>query len=86
MSIIIFTAISKFLEVLSMIVFVDVILSYFMAPFHPIRAFLDRIVEPLLSPIRKFLPALGGIDFSPMVLIILLQILGSFTRSLAGTV
>lgn len=31
--------------------------------------FLYRITEPLLRPIRRFLPDLGGIDLSPMVLI-----------------
>lgn len=33
---------------------------------------LQRITEPLLLPIRKFLPNLGGIDLSPIVLILLL--------------
>jgi YggT family protein len=83
MGIILFIAISKFLQLLSMIVFVDVILSYFMQPYNPIRAFLDRIVEPLLYPIRKVIPTFSGIDFSPMVLIILLQVLDSVISSLA---
>ncbi len=34
--------------------------------------FLYRITEPALRPIRKILPTLGGIDLSPMVLILLL--------------
>lgn len=34
--------------------------------------FLDRITEPLLRPIRKVLPDLGGIDLSPMVLILVI--------------
>jgi YggT family protein len=33
---------------------------------------LQRITEPLLLPIRRFLPNLGGIDLSPIVLILLL--------------
>jgi YggT family protein len=61
---------------------VDVILSYFLQPYNPIRSFLDRIVEPLLSPIRRIVPAFAGIDFSPMVLIILLQVLDSVISSL----
>ena len=59
MSIILITAISKFLELLSMIVFVDVILSYFLPPYNTIRVFLDRIVEPLLSPIRRVITLHG---------------------------
>jgi len=64
-------------EVLSLIVLVDVILSYFMSPFHPIRSFLDRIVEPMLRPIRRVVPSLMNIDFSPVILLILLQIIES---------
>lgn len=34
---------------------------------------LNRLVEPALRPIRKFLPDLGGIDISPIILILLLN-------------
>ena len=34
--------------------------------------FLHRITEPALRPIRRFLPTLGGIDISPIVLLLLL--------------
>jgi YggT family protein len=43
-----------------------------------LRAFveaLNRITEPLYRPIRKLLPDFGGIDFSPLVVLILIQIL-----------
>ncbi len=36
---------------------------------------LDRITEPLYRPIRKILPDFGGIDFSPLVVLILIRIL-----------
>ena len=36
---------------------------------------LDRITDPLYRPIRKLLPDFGGIDFSPLVVLILIQIL-----------
>ena len=39
---------------------------------HMIADFLYRITEPALRPIRQFLPNLGGIDISPIVLILLL--------------
>jgi YggT family protein len=35
---------------------------------------LDRITAPLYRPIRKIMPDFGGLDFSPIVLIILIQI------------
>ncbi len=34
--------------------------------------FLARITEPLLRPIRRFLPSFGGIDLSPLVLILII--------------
>jgi YggT family protein len=36
---------------------------------------LERLVNPMLKPIRRYLPTLGGIDFSPMVLILGLEFL-----------
>ena len=45
---------------------------------YSVGAFLYRITEPALRPIRSFMPNLGGIDISPVVLILLLV----FARSL----
>ncbi|GAM03760.1 MULTISPECIES: YggT family protein [Novosphingobium] len=44
---------------------------------------LNAILEPLLRPIRKFMPNTGAIDFSPMVLIIGLTILQIILANLA---
>ena len=57
------------------IVILSAILSFFMPPYHTIRRTIDQIVEPLLSPIRRIVPLVGAFDFSPLVLIILVQIL-----------
>jgi uncharacterized protein YggT (Ycf19 family) len=38
---------------------------------------LDRLTEPVLSPIRKALPSVEGVDFSPLVLLIGLRLLTS---------
>ena len=45
-----------------------------------VNDFLRRITEPALGPIRRFLPNLGGIDISPLVLILLLIFLRSLLR------
>jgi YggT family protein len=34
--------------------------------------YVDRIVDPLLEPIRRVVPSVGGVDFSPMILIFIL--------------
>jgi YggT family protein len=39
---------------------------------YTIGDFLNRITEPALRPIRRIVPNLGGIDISPMILILLL--------------
>lgn len=39
---------------------------------YTLTDFLYRITEPALAPIRRFIPNLGGIDISPLVLILLL--------------
>ena len=71
----IITLISVISRFLVLIIIVDIVLHYFMAPYHPVREALDRIVEPMLSPIRQRMPRTGMMDFSPLVLIILIQIL-----------
>lgn len=58
-----------------LLVIVKVFLSYFMDPYHPVRRTIDNLVEPLLAPIRRVVPYVGMIDFSPWILIILVQIL-----------
>jgi YggT family protein len=63
-------------QVIVLLILAKVILSYFMSPYHPIRQTIDRIVEPMLAPIRRVIPPIGMIDFSPLVLLILIQIVG----------
>jgi len=72
-------------SVLFIVVIVSVVLSYFMSPYHPLRSNLDRIVEPLLNPIRRVVPPLGMIDFSPLILIILIQVVQTLLISLLAS-
>jgi len=47
-------------------------------PFNPIVQFLGRISDPYLNLFRRFLPPLGGIDFSPIIAVMLLSVVNSF--------
>lgn len=47
-------------------------------PYNPIVRFLVQVTDPLLMRIRRFLPVMGGIDLSPMVLILAIIFLQSF--------
>ncbi len=74
---ILITLIGALQQILILLVILSVILSYFLDPYHPIRRGLDRIIEPMLNPIRRVVPLVGMLDFSPLVLIILIEIIGS---------
>jgi YggT family protein len=49
---------------------------------NPVMIFLHEITEPILAPIRRFIPPMGMLDLSPMMAIILLLILSHFVTSL----
>ena len=63
-------------------VLLKVILSYFMDPYHPIRQTVDRLIDPLLKPIRQIIPTVGRFDFSPIILIIVVEIIAMVIKSL----
>jgi YggT family protein len=65
-----------------LLVLAHVILSYFMSPFHPVRRTIDRFIEPMFEPIRRVIPLVGMIDFSPLVLLILVQIVGMIINNI----
>lgn len=66
----------------SLLLIAYVVLSYFMDPYHPVRNTVNRLVNPILNPIRRLLPRTGMMDFSPIVAIILVQVLESILKSL----
>jgi len=71
------------IRLIILLVIVQAVLSYFMSPYDPIRQRIDRWVAPLLDPIRRVVPPLGGrLDISPIILIILLQVLDSLLSRL----
>ncbi|GAB4448945.1 MAG: hypothetical protein OHK0041_09820 [Anaerolineales bacterium] len=59
------------------IVIASILMSYFVDPYHPIRQGVDNLVRPLLDPIRRVVPPVGMFDFSPLVLIVLIQIVSN---------
>jgi YggT family protein len=61
----------RILDIYSLILFVSVILSWTGLPYdHPVVRVSRALTEPLLRPIRRVLPTIGGFDFSPMLLLI----------------
>lgn len=46
-------------------------------PYQPIIRFIYEVTEPIMAPFRRLMPTAGGIDFSPMVVFFVLQLLQS---------
>ncbi len=65
---------------LSVLVIVYAILSWLQTG-SPSMNLLARLVSPLLQPIRRIVPLVGGVDLSPLILLVLLQVLGIVVES-----
>lgn len=87
-----FNIVLLLLNILTYVVFAQVILSWLIAfnvlniqqPFvRAIYQALDTITRPLYRPIRKILPDFGGLDFSPIILLILIRIVAMLVSGLA---
>jgi YggT family protein len=61
------------LQTLFILVLGFAILSW-VQPGSPAYILLGRLTEPVLAPLRRVIPAIGGVDISALVLIVLLQI------------
>lgn len=57
------------------IVFARVVVSWFRVPYNQIVHMLYQLTEPVLKPIRNRIPLSIGIDFSPMILFLVLMVL-----------
>jgi YggT family protein len=66
----------QIIELYTLIVFVAIVASWMrLPPSNPIVQFVHALTEPALAPIKRLVPPVGGLDFSPMVLLIGLQLL-----------
>jgi YggT family protein len=72
-------------SLLSGLVIAFALLSWVQAQ-SPLSGVLERVVHPVLAPIRRLLPLVGGVDLSPLVLLVLIQIAGIVLGSLQAAV
>ena len=72
-----FSFIRLLCEVLTIVIFLRAILSWFSPRPNTLTTILDKITEPILSPLRRIIPRTGMFDFTPMVAIILLQLVAN---------
>ena len=66
-------------EVFTLVIVARVILSWFSpSPTNRLAIILYQLTEPFLAPLRRIIPRVGMFDFTPLVAIILLQLIASF--------
>ena len=56
------------------VVIIQAVLSWF-SPYHPIRPFFDALSRPFLRPLQRLIPLVGGVDLSPLILLVILQVI-----------
>ena len=60
-------------------IFIRALLSWFpIDPRNPLVTILYDVTEPILDPLRRVIPRLGMIDITPLVAILLIQVIGNF--------
>lgn len=72
----VFSIIFLLLQLFELILLARVLLSWFpnIDRSNPLIQFVYDVTEPVLRPIRQMLPATAGIDFSPLIVILLIQV------------
>lgn len=55
------------------------------SPYHPAMRFLIQITEPMLAPLRRYIRPVRGLDFTPMVALLILWALEQLLRTLLVT-
>ena len=63
------------IHIFMFVIFVQIIISW-LSPglYHPVTVILYKLSEPLLRPARRYIPAINGLDFSPLLVFIFLQL------------
>jgi YggT family protein len=78
---------SSFLQIYMAIIFIRILLTWFATSNWAYQAmsFLSPITDPYLNLFRSIIPPLGGIDFSPWLAIIVLQVVGGLLTQALGS-
>ena len=75
----VYRTLDLFLSFYWIAIFLSIIVS-FVAPatYNPVISLLNQVCEPVLAPARRVLPALGGLDLSPLIVFLVLALLQRF--------
>ena len=82
-----FTTLSSFLQIYFVLLIIRILLSWFpnINWFDPPFSILSQLTDPYLNIFRSIIPPLGGLDFSAILAIFLLQFVQSLVSSMSGS-
>ncbi len=73
-----YTFVYYLVQILTFAIFARAIISWFpINPSNPLMVILRQVTDPILAPLRRIVPSVGMIDITPMVAIIILQIIAT---------
>jgi YggT family protein len=77
--------ITVLVEIYSFVILARVLMSWVnIDPYNPLARVIFDLTEPVLAPVRNLLPPTAGLDFSPIIVLVVLQILGQILINMVG--
>jgi len=78
-----YSIVNVMFEVYSFLIIAQVLMSWVPHDrYHPVFRFIEEVTEPVLRPFRRLIPAVGGIDFSPIIALMAVEIVRRVSLSL----
>ena len=65
---------NQMLDIMFWLIVIQIILSWVTPGYNPNTAIFFQMAEPILAPFQRFIPPMGGLDFSPMVAILVIKL------------
>lgn len=81
-------SLARFLQIYLLLIFVRILLTWFPTVewMNQIASFLSPITDPYLNVFRSFIPPIGGLDLSPILAIIVLQIVADLIVRMSSSI
>jgi YggT family protein len=68
------------------LIVISIVLSWISPGHHPVTVLMHQLAEPVLAPFRRLLPSMGGLDLSPILAFLAIQVVQILLRSAAGSI
>ena len=72
--------VSTFVNIMSILLLIYVVISWFVPPYNEFRMKLDQLMNQFLDPIRRIMPTIGMFDVSPIILMLFVQFFESIVK------